>query len=176
MVIWLTGLSAAGKTTICRAIWNILKPSTPELVIVDGDNVRDLFSQKLGYTEPERRQQIQRIQALALMMSNQRLKVLVAALYSHPDLLAWNRRHFDRYFEVYIDAPLSLVQRRDPKQLYAKAARGEMPDVVGIDIPWHPPATPDLVVDATLGESPTEIANRIICSISTRETPTLVAV
>jgi adenylylsulfate kinase len=85
----------------------------------------------------------------------------VAALYAHPDLLRWNRENFSHYFEVYVDAPLELLRARDSKGLYAQADAGTMPDVVGIDIPWHAPHQPDLVVDATVHEPPEETARHI---------------
>lgn len=161
MVIWVTGISGAGKTTICEALWKLLKPQLPELSLIDGDVVRDVFTEKLGYTEPDRVRQIQRIQALAKMLNDQKFVVLVAALYANPELLAWNRDNYSDYFEIYIKAPLWLVQERDPKGLYAKVEKGEMDEVVGIHIPWHEPENPDLVIDATSAETPEEIALRI---------------
>ena len=163
MVIWLTGISGAGKTTICNAIWDILKPFMPELISIDGDIVRQLFAHKLGYTEPDRVQQVKRIQTLAKFLSDQDQTVLVAALYAHDDLLNWNRENFKNYFEVYIDAPLSLVQARDPKGLYANA--GPLPQIVGIDVPWHVPKTPDMIIKANNDDAPSDVAKEIIAKI-----------
>ena len=163
-VIWLTGLSGAGKTTIAEAIHRQVKPRLPELVLIDGDVIRDLFGAGLGFHEAARHEQIGRIQRLARMLSEQGMVVLVAALYAHPDLLAWNREHLPGYLEVYVNTPLSLVQSRDVKGLYAKAAVGSMPHVVGLDIPWHAPASPDLVIDGNAGESPEQSAAKVIAS------------
>lgn len=162
MVTWLTGLSGSGKTTICNALNAILKPELPEIVFLDGDVIRDVFGNDLGYAEKDRITQITRLQSLARTLSNQRLEVFVAALYSHPDLLLWNRQNMSPYFEVYLDAPLELVQKRDPKGLYAKAAAGQMPDVVGLDIPWHEPDSPDLRIDMTVEADPDTHARAII--------------
>ena len=162
MIIWNTGISGSGKSTLCDALTKLLKPAIPELVLLDGDVVREAFGGDLGYGEQDRVTQIQRLQALARALSEQDLVVLVAALFSQPDLLAWNRENMDPYFEVYLDAPLSLVQARDPKGLYAKAAAGDMLDVVGLDIPWHPPEAPDLTIDMTLGASPDVLARSIV--------------
>jgi len=163
MVIWLTGLSGSGKTTICDAMWNMLKPSLPELVSIDGDIVRQLFANKLGYAEPDRVQQIQRIQTLAKFLSDQGQIVLVAALYARDDLLAWNRENFKNYFEAYIDASIELVRTRDPKGLYANA--GPSPQIVGIDIPWNAPTSPDMTIFADNGIAPDDIAKQIITKI-----------
>jgi adenylylsulfate kinase len=161
MVVWITGLSASGKTTLCRALESLLRPRVPALVVLDGDSVREMFGNDLGHREPDRVVQIQRLQRMARELSGQGLVVLVAALYASPDLLAWNRANIEHYFEVYIEASLELVCARDPKGLYDKAARGEMKDVVGVDIPWREPANPDLVVEAARGETAAVVAHRI---------------
>ena len=165
MVIWITGISGAGKTTICQSLWNTLKPKLPELAILDGDVVRNVFGNDLGYTENERVRQIKRIQSIARMMDDQGFVVLVAALYASDELLSWNRNNFKDYYEIYLDAPLWLVQERDPKGLYSKASNGDMDNIVGIDIEWHTPEAPDMTVDATENDSPELISENIINNI-----------
>lgn len=162
MVIWITGLSGAGKTTLCSALYRQLKPSLPHLVYLDGDVIRAAFGHNLGHTEPDRVKQVQRLQAMSRVLADQGLIVLVAVLYAHADLLAWNREHLKGYFEVYIQASLDTVRRRDSKGLYAKADAGAMKDVVGIDIPWHAPRHPDLVLDADHAAPPEAWARRVI--------------
>lgn len=165
MVIWLTGLSGAGKTTIAEAMVSMLKPHRPQLVLVDGDVIRELFGAGLGYEEPARWEQIGRIQRLSGWLARQGQDVIVAALYAHPNLLAWNRKNLPGYFEVYVDAPMALLRERDSKGLYAGADRGQTPNVVGVDIPWHAPQQPDMVIDASGLEPPLNLAARIIGQI-----------
>lgn len=164
MVIWMTGLSGAGKSTIADELMAMLKPNIPELVLLDGDTVRALFGKNLDYSVPSRVLQVERLQTMAKLLADQGLVVVVTVLYSHPDLLAWNRENLPGYFEVYVDAPLEVVKARDVKGLYAKAARGEMPNVVGIDIPWHPPLAPDLHLETTGDDSPADLAKLIVRS------------
>jgi adenylyl-sulfate kinase len=163
-VIWLAGLSGAGKTTVARVLYDRLKPSLPELVLLDGDAVREALGHDLGYGESERVKQVSRVQRVARLLSDQGLVVIVALVYAHPDLLAWNRQHIRDYFEVLLDASIDLVRRRDAKGLYAKAQKGEMRDVVGHDIPWHRPAASDLVIDVA-SQSPQAIADRVAQAI-----------
>lgn len=164
-VIWLTGVSGAGKTTIAEAIQRKAKPAVPELVLVDGDVIRDLFGAGLGFHEAARVEQIGRIQRLARMLAGQGLVVVVAALYASPELLDWNRRNLPGYVEVYVKAGMDVVQQRDVKGLYAKAAAGQMPNVVGIDIPWHAPQRPDLVIDTTQGSTPDAAAQAVMALV-----------
>ena len=163
MVVWLTGISGAGKSTIADVIMRVAKPQLPSLVMIDGDVIRDLFGAGLGYHEDARKEQIGRIQRLALFLSRQKIPVLVAALYSNPELMQWNRKHLPDYFEVYVDTPLDVVKARDTKGLYAKARESVAPNVVGIDIPWHAPSNPDLIVQA-VGVTPESIAREIIAA------------
>lgn len=163
-VIWITGLSGAGKTTLCEAIREMVKSALPELVVLDGDSVRALFGHDLDYSEASRHRQIARLCNLAKLLSSQGQVVMVAALYSHPTLLAENRRVLPNYFEIYLEASLDLVRQRDIKGLYAEAAAGRITDVVGVDIPWHAPSTPDLVIPATLPTA--DAARQVVRSVS----------
>ena len=165
MVIWLTGLSGAGKSTVAMRLIERFKPHCPDLVHIDGDEVRALFGDSLGYKEADRYEQIRRIQRLTWMLDKQALTVVVAALYAHPDLLAWNRTHFSGYLEVYLDAPLEVVRARDPKRLYAKVDDGEMSDVVGIDVAWHAPETPDVRIDMAVRQEVDDVVSCIAARV-----------
>lgn len=166
MVIWATGLSGSGKSTLCDALYQQLKSRLPALVRLDGDEVRAAFGDDLAYAERDRHKQISRIQRIAKLLANQRIPVLVAALYAHPDLLAWNRKNLPGYFEIYIKAGLELLRQRDSKKLYSRAFAGEMTDVVGVDIPWHEPTQSDLVIDAASAAAPDILATQVISALS----------
>jgi adenylylsulfate kinase-like enzyme len=165
MVIWVTGLSGSGKTTLCEAIYARLKPVMPHMVRLDGDDIRAAFGDDLSHVEADRARQIKRIQRLSGMLAKQGLVVLVAALYAHPDLLNWNRANLPGYFEVYLKADLDLLQRRDSKGLYRNTSRSEISNVVGVDIPWHAPRQPDLVIDAASAPAADRLALQVIDAI-----------
>ena len=162
MVIWITGLSGSGKSTVADAMIRMLKPHLPELVLLDGDVIRALFGKNLDYSEPSRVIQVERLRTMAKLLSEQGLVVIVTVLYCHPDLMSWNRVNIRDYFEIYMDAPMDVLMARDVKGLYSKAKRGEMPNVVGLDVPWHSPENPDLHVRSDNGENPEAYARRII--------------
>lgn len=164
MVIWVTGLSGAGKTTLCNALWKLLKPGLPELVSLDGDQVRQAFGQELGYSEEDRVVQIKRIQNLAKILSDQGLVVLVAALYSNSQLLKWNRQNLTNYYEVYLETSLEVLKSRDSKGLYRGAGDGSIRNMVGLDIPWRVPKAPDLIINTDSPSEPEAMARSLIAS------------
>jgi len=171
MVIWITGLSGSGKSTLAIALRDLLKLRLSHVVLIDGDTVRETFGKSLGHSEEERRTQIRRIQGFAKFLADQDQIVIVAALYSHPELLNWNRENLRGYFEVYVDASMDLLRKRDQKSLYSMAERGQVQDVVGIDIPWYAPSDPDLVIDADVQALPSDLSHQVIESIEAlRET------
>lgn len=165
MVIWVTGLAGSGKTSLCNALYRLLKPKMPELLLLDGDAVRSALGQDLSYAEEDRVKQVKRLQNLAKVLSEQNLVVIVAVVYAHPDLLEWNRRNLQPYFEVYLKASLDAVGNRDIKGLYTKVRAGQTTNVVGVDIPWHAPTSPDLVINTENPESPEILARQVAASI-----------
>ena len=146
MIIWITGISGSGKTTIANEIIRTYKKYLPNLVNVDGDIVRQFFDQNLKYEEDDRIKQIKRIQKICKFLEQQDLILIVSALYSSKELMKWNRENFSNYYEIFLDANLSLVKKRDPKNLYKKYQEGKEKNIVGIDIPWNPPLNYDLKI------------------------------
>lgn len=165
MVIWITGLSGSGKTTLATALRDLVKPSNPHVVLIDGDIIREAFGASLGYSEADRTTQIGRIQRLAKILSDQDLIVIVAALYAHPDLLEWNRRYLRNYNEVYIQASMDLLRQRDQKQLYSTASATRTANVVGIDIPWHEPTDSHHLFAADDGIAPVDMAHQLAAEL-----------
>lgn len=156
MVIWLIGLSGAGKTTLGREVLKQWKLTEANVVLLDGDEVRAVFAHDRGddaYSVAGRRTSAERMVALCELLDKQGINVICCILSIFPDLQTQNRGRFSRYFEVFLDAPLSVLQTRDTKGLYASAHAGRAAHVVGITIPFQRPAKPDLVID-TSGNNP----------------------
>jgi adenylylsulfate kinase-like enzyme len=165
VVLWITGLSAVGKSTVAKAYLRAKKDLSVPTVLLDGDAVRELFGGDLGYDEQSRNEHIKRIQRLAKFLSDQGLDVVVAALYSNEQILSVNRTLFLDYFEVYLKANLNCLKLRENKSLYTKAEKGEIVNVVGVDIKWHEPKFPDLVIQMDQLRPPLEIAEEIVSAI-----------
>ena len=147
MIIWITGISGAGKTTLALEVLNKLREKHENVVNLDGDIIRDLFGNDLNYDIKSRIIQIKRLQKLSLFLQSQNITVVVSALYSSADLLNWNRRNFKNYFEIYLEVSLEIVMKRDIKGIYKRFKEGKEKNIVGIDIPWNPPLNFDLKIN-----------------------------
>ena len=157
-VIWITGLSGAGKTTLGKNLVMNIEDS----VQIDGDLVREKLSPSLDYTEKSRKKQIIKIRNLAHEYYIQGKFVIVSALYSNPLLLSENRTFFENYTEIYLKADIDELVNRDSKGLYSKFLKGQIKDVVGMDIKWIDPPNPDFIFDNTKFKSCDSMTNKII--------------
>ena len=150
MVIWLSGLSGSGKTAIGRRLVALWKDEAPNTVLVDGDEVRDLLAiprDTASFTLEGRREVARRICNICAWLDRQDINVVCCTMSFFDDLRRANRETLSRYFEVFISVPMEVLYERDDKDLYAPALRGEIANVIGVDLPFTPPADPDLVVD-----------------------------
>jgi bifunctional enzyme CysN/CysC len=161
-VLWFTGLSGAGKSTIANLVEKKLHAAGYHTYILDGDNVRHGLSKDLGFTDADRVENIRRIAEVAKLMVDAGLIVLTSFISPFRAERRMARELLQgEFLEVFIDAPLALAEQRDPKGLYRKARRGELKNFTGIDSPYEAPETPDLRLDtATL--SPEAAAELII--------------
>ncbi len=150
MVIWLTGLAGSGKTTVGRHLYALWKPRAPNTVLVDGDDIRRILGrdeEARDYTLEGRRHVAERIHEICAWLDRQDINVICCTMSFFPDVHERNRKLFSRYFEVYISVPMDILCRRDTKNLYAPAMRGEIRNVVGVNLPFTPPGAPDMVID-----------------------------
>jgi len=152
-VLWLTGLSGSGKSTIANATEQVLFQRGVHTYILDGDNVRQGLNQDLGFTEADRVENIRRVAEVAKLMVDAGLVVITAFISPFRSERDMARSLFDEgeFIEVFVDTPLATAEARDPKGLYKKARRGELPHFTGIDSPYEAPQNPDAVLNtATL--------------------------
>lgn len=164
-VLWITGLSGAGKTTIAHRAAELLRRTHTNVVFLDGDTFRGLVGDNLGHNADDRLANALRIARFCGYLGAQGIHVLVATMSLFPEVHAWNRANIGRYHEIYLRVPLDVVRARDPKGIYARADRGEARGVVGVDLPFVEPAQPDLVFDnAANVDDVTAIAERLLAS------------
>jgi len=145
-VIWFTGLSGAGKTTLTRALAAQLEARGERVELLDGDAVREHLSKGLGFSREDRDTNIRRIAFVAGLLAKHGVTVLVSAISPYRDTRREVLAQLPNAVEVFVDAPLSVVTARDVKGLYEKALRGEIPHFTGVSDPYEPPVTPDVHV------------------------------
>lgn len=147
MVIWFIGLSGAGKTVIGKKLSEKLREMGRPVVFVDGDIFRSIMGNDLGHTIEDRKRNADRICKFCQYFEKEGVDVVFAVLSLFHESQEWNRKYLSNYFEVYLDVSIETVKRRDSKGLYKKALRGEIKNVVGFDIQFKPPLSPDMVID-----------------------------
>ena len=150
-VLWFTGLSGAGKSTIANLVEKKLAAMGRHTFLLDGDNVRHGLNKDLGFTEADRIENIRRVGEVAKLMADAGLIVLTAFISPFRAEREMVRRMMNdgEFIEIFVDTPLAEAETRDVKGLYAKARAGELPNFTGIDSPYEPPERPELRIDTT---------------------------
>ena len=168
-VLWLTGLSGAGKSTIANLVEKRLHSLGSHTYLLDGDNVRHGLNRDLGFTEVDRVENIRRVAEVAKLMVDAGLIVIVALIspFRSERRMARSLVAPGEFLEIFVDAPLGVVEGRDPKGLYRKARRGELKNFTGIDSPYETPEHAELRLDTT-ASTPEAAAERIISMLQDR--------
>ncbi|MCX2947371.1 adenylyl-sulfate kinase [Lentzea sp. NEAU-D7] len=167
-VVWLTGLSGAGKSTIADLVEKVLHAEGRHTFLLDGDNVRHGLNSDLGFTDADRVENIRRIAEVAALMVDAGLIVLVSFIspFRAERALARDLVGENEFCEVFVDTPLAVAEARDPKGLYRKARRGELANFTGIDSPYEPPLEPEVRLDTTT-LSPQAAADAVVARLRT---------
>jgi bifunctional enzyme CysN/CysC len=168
-VVWLTGLSGAGKSTVANRLEQLLLGSGAHSMLLDGDNVRHGLNRDLGFTDTDRVENIRRLGEVAKLMADAGLIVLTAFIspFRADRQMAREIVAPHQFIEVFIDTPLEECIRRDPKGLYAKAKAGAIPNFTGLDSPYEAPEEPELRL-STIGQSPDTLAEALIDALRQR--------
>lgn len=150
-VLWFTGLSGAGKSTISNRVEARLLAHARHSYLLDGDNLRHRLNRDLGFGEADRAENVRRVGEVARLMVDAGLIVLVALISPFRAQRLAVRQRFDagEFIEIHVDTALAVAERRDPKGLYRKARAGEVANFTGIDSPYEAPEHPEIRVDTT---------------------------
>lgn len=155
-VYFFTGLSGAGKTTLGGLFHRRLKQRKNDVVLLDGDSIRLVYNEDISYTEESRRKGASRTFRVAKMLSDQGIDVVVCSICMYSAVREWNRANIEHYREIYIKVDKETLLRRNQKGLYTAGK-----DVVGVDIPFDEPKTPDYIIENNGQETPEAIVARL---------------
>jgi len=147
-VVWITGLSGAGKSTTARSLANALRAEGQKVLVLDGDEFRAAVGDGLGHSPEDRLVSAQRLVRFASLSSRQGVTTVVATMSLYTEIHQQVRAAFDRLRVVYLDTPRQCLEARDPKGLYAAARVNNRLDVVGVHLPFDPPLRPDLTLES----------------------------
>jgi bifunctional enzyme CysN/CysC len=174
LTLWLTGLSGAGKTTLALALERELAPIASPTCVLDGDELRKGLTSDLGLSHEDRSEQARRAAHVAALIARSGVIAIVALISPYADDRRNAREIHEqlglRFFEVWVDTPFEICERRDPKGLYARARAGQLHDFTGLDAPYEPPVSPDLKIEG-YDEDPTLTARRIVKLLGVNDAP-----
>lgn len=156
-VYWITGLSGAGKTTIGRLIYNELAAVKPNVVFLDGDELREVFGNDLGHSRADRIKSAMRNARLCKMLSEQGIDVVCATISLFHECQQWNRENIPGYIEIFLDVPITTLTERDRKGVYSKES-----DIVGVHIEPEKPVQPDIVIINDGSDSADNVVRKIM--------------
>jgi adenylylsulfate kinase len=166
-VLWFTGFSGAGKSTIAGLVVDGLRKRSVPVELLDGDEVRTHLSKGLTFSKEDRDTNVLRIGWVAGLLSRHGVAAVTAAISPYRDIRAQAREMADVFVEVFVDAPLEECRQRDVKGLYARADRGEIPNFTGVSDPYEPPTNPEVHVH-TDQETPDDSARKVIDYLAQR--------
>lgn len=148
LVVWIEGIPCSGKTTIAQTVSERLKATGQKVQILDGDEVRRMFSPELGFSRKDREVHARRVSYVARMLASHGVAVIVAMITPYETSRQAARAEVEEKFvEVWLRCPVDVARDRDAKGLYARAARGGLSRMTGVDDPFEEPLNPDLTVD-----------------------------
>lgn len=154
---WITGLAGAGKTTVGKLLYEKLKEKNKATIFLDGDELRQIFGNDLGYKKEDRLKSAMRNAHICELLSRQEIDVVCCTISMFNEVREWNRDHIRDYVEIYLQVSMDILKKRNKKNLYG----GNEKNVVGIDIDIELPQRPDIILNNNGDKSPQELIEHI---------------
>tara|TARA_Y100000589_G_scaffold299710_1_gene309325 strand:+ start:121 stop:681 length:561 start_codon:yes stop_codon:yes gene_type:complete len=169
-VIWITGLSGAGKTTLSKDLGNRLKKIGIPCLLLDGDIIRSIFSEDKDnrhYTYESRKRMAIKYSRLSLILASQGYCVITSVIGMFKEIYSWNKKYLPGYYEIFLDIPICELKKRDPKGIYRKFSLGKINNVAGLDLKIQKPTDPDLHITDCKAINTETIISHVINRFST---------
>jgi adenylylsulfate kinase-like enzyme len=165
-VIWITGLSASGKTTLAKIVTMKLRNNNYPVVMLDGDQLRDILGASKRHSQAARKTLAHQYSHLVQTISQQGIIVVIATVALFKEVHDWNRENIPGYFEVFLDVPIVKLKERDPKGLYKMFDQGKINNLAGLDLHVDFPSNPDLCIKFNRNNDPEYDANLLMESFN----------
>lgn len=144
ILYWITGLSGAGKTTIGNRLYYEMKKTRDNVVLLDGDILKEIVDETVGYSDEQRRKRAMKYARMCKMLTDQNIYVICCTVAMYHEVREWNRENNKRYVEVFLDVPIDILKKRDQKGLYSALNEGKISNVSGMDLKVEFPQNPDV--------------------------------
>lgn len=162
VLYWITGLSGSGKTTIGNRLYYELKQERENVVLLDGDLLKNIVGDELGYTESDRKKRAYKYAKICKMLTDQGIIVICCTIAMYDSVREWNRKNNKAYIEVFLDVPVRVLIERDQKGIYSQYRRGEANNIAGMDLLVEYPKSPNLILKNDGSISIKECVNKIL--------------
>lgn len=146
-LIWITGLSGAGKSTIGLMVHKLLREKIDNVVLIDGDVIREILGNDLGHCIEDRKKNAFRISKMCQFLVDQNINVVCSTMSLFKEIHEFNRENIDNYFDVFLDVDIDTLIKRDSKSIYSRAKSGELKNIIGIDLPYDRPIDPFMIIE-----------------------------
>ena len=165
-VYWITGLSGAGKSTIAAIFHEHLNKINQNTILLDGDILREIFGNNKNYKLREREKLSLQYSKLAKVLSSQGYDVIMSTISMFHSIRAWNRKNITNYVEIFLEVPMDVLVARDQKNLYSRALKGEIQNVIGVDLDAELPLNPDLIINNDGSKSAETVAEELLNTLN----------
>jgi len=165
-IFWITGLSAAGKTTLGEELANRLRKMQEPVIFLDGDSLREILGEFSTYSREDRLRLAFIYSRLCKSLASQNTNVVISTVALFHEIHGWNRENFPNFLEVFLDVPLEELRRRDPKRIYERFEKGEITNVAGLDLKVDFPSRPHLHFRFEDGLSSSEMVDIILNQVT----------
>lgn len=162
MIIWITGLSGAGKTTLAKSIFKSLRKVYKNTLWFDGDTMREFLGKNNKYDKSSRIKQYQNMVKFVKFCHDQRINIIVSALYFNNYIFKNNKKIFKNYYQIYLKSNINELIRRDSKKVYSRNLKKKTPNIVGFDIKWNMPKGSNMIINNFYNLNSNKLKSKLI--------------
>ena len=168
MIIWITGLSGAGKTTLARALYKSIKKKSPNILWIDGDNIKKIIPANGKRDQKSRIERYKKMIPIVKFFYDQKINVIISTLYFNNFMFQNNKKIFKNYFQIYLKADIKHLIKRDCRKIYSKNMNKKKPFLVGVDIKWNEPKKSNLVIENSFNKKINTIKKKVLIKLNNK--------